>query len=248
MLKQMLVLFLIGHVLGDFYFQSDDLALAKNKSFSRLVKHSLIYLFSMGLILLPVYGFDFIKWVLVVSFIHFIIDAGMFYLKQNKIIEQINSNTLYLVDQLLHVLTLLITAVFISARAETVAYTHLFHSAMASSYINISLLLNWIAIIAIIIKPVSITINKMLAQYQPTTVKEEEKGHPGAGALIGVLERLIILIMLSQNQYGAIGFVLTAKSIARYNKITENPQFSEYYLLGTLLSMLLVIATYIILF
>lgn len=97
-------------------------------------------------------------------------------------------------------------------------------------------------------KPVSITIRKVLYRYQPTTADAEDMGHPGAGALIGILERLIILVMLAQNQYGAIGFVLTAKSIARYNKIAENPQFSEYYLLGTLLSMLLVIITYLMIF
>lgn len=247
MLKQILVLFLLGHILGDFYLQSDGLAVDKNKSFHRLVEHSLIYLLSMCLVLIPVYGFDFITWVLVISFIHFIIDAGMFYLKQKELSRRINSNTLYLVDQLIHVATLLIITLFISSSMGIIEYTRFFHLIVEKSQINVSLLLNWVTAIAIIIKPTSITINKMLAQYQPTTVTKEEIGHPGAGSLIGILERLIILMMLSQNQYGAIGFVLTAKSIARYNKITENPQFSEYYLLGTLLSMLLVIATYIML-
>lgn len=64
--------------------------------------------------------------------------------------------------------------------------------------------------------------------------------------MIGVLERCIILLMLSVGQYAAIGFVLTAKSIARYNKIGEDARFSEYYLLGTLLSTLLVIGMYLI--
>ncbi|GMA43371.1 hypothetical protein GCM10025853_08280 [Tetragenococcus halophilus subsp. halophilus DSM 20339] len=54
--------------------------------------------------------------------------------------------------------------------------------------------------------------------------------------------------MLYANQYAAIGFVLTAKSIARYNKIAEDPKFAEYYLLGTLLSSLLVIASFTIIF
>jgi hypothetical protein len=38
------------------------------------------------------------------------------------------------------------------------------------------------------------------------------------------------------NQYAAMGLVLTAKSIARYDKITKDEKFAEYYLLGTLLS------------
>ena len=43
------------------------------------------------------------------------------------------------------------------------------------------------------------------------------------------------------NQYSAIGLVLTAKSIARYDKIAKEPDFAEYYLLGTLLSTVAVI-------
>ncbi|WP_207719860.1 hypothetical protein [Clostridium algidicarnis] len=78
--------------------------------------------------------------------------------------------------------------------------------------------------------------------------EDEVGGHPNAGALIGILERCIILLLLSVGQYSAIGFVLTAKSIARYNKIADDPKFSEYYLLGTLLSTMLVIVAYLLVF
>lgn len=50
-----------------------------------------------------------------------------------------------------------------------------------------------------------------------------------------------MLIFLAMNQYTAIGFVLTAKSIARYDKITKDEKFAEYYLLGTLISTLCVV-------
>jgi len=64
------------------------------------------------------------------------------------------------------------------------------------------------------------------------------------GAIIGFLERIIIAMFLYNNQYSAIGFILTAKSIARYNKISENAEFGEYYLIGTLFSTLFVIVIY----
>ena len=54
--------------------------------------------------------------------------------------------------------------------------------------------------------------------------------------------------MLYAGQWTAIGFVLTAKSVARYNKISEDPQFAEYYLLGTLLSSLLIMVSYYLIF
>ena len=41
-------------------------------------------------------------------------------------------------------------------------------------------------------------------------------------------------------QYGAIGFVLTAKSLARFNQLNDQ-SFAEKYLVGTLLSSFLAI-------
>lgn len=48
-----------------------------------------------------------------------------------------------------------------------------------------------------------------------------------------------ILIILGQ--FAAIGLVFTAKSIARYNKISESPAFAEYYLIGSLYSIISVL-------
>lgn len=70
---------------------------------------------------------------------------------------------------------------------------------------------------------------------------EEKK----AGRYIGTLERLIMVLLISLEQYSAVGLVLTAKSIARYDKISKEQTFAEYYLLGTLLSALcaIIVAT-----
>lgn len=58
----------------------------------------------------------------------------------------------------------------------------------------------------------------------------------GSGYLIGVLERVIVLTLGLNGQMGAIGFVLTAKSLARFKQL-EVKGFAEKYLVGTLLSM-----------
>ncbi len=56
--------------------------------------------------------------------------------------------------------------------------------------------------------------------------------------MIGFLERLVIGACLLYGQFASIGLVFTAKSIARYNKISESPAFAEYYLIGSLVSIL----------
>ena len=86
-----------------------------------------------------------------------------------------------------------------------------------------------------------------MEKYKPDELTTCD-GISNAGQLIGYLERILILLFICATQYSAIGFVLTAKSIVRYDQITSNRKFSEYYLLGTLLSTLLVILFYFIIF
>ena len=57
-------------------------------------------------------------------------------------------------------------------------------------------------------------------------------------SLIGVLERIIILTLWLNGQLGAIGFVLAAKSLARFNQLSDR-NFAEKYLVGTLLSVVI---------
>lgn len=53
------------------------------------------------------------------------------------------------------------------------------------------------------------------------------------GRYIGILERAIILTLVLYGSLPAVAFVLTAKSIARFNEL-NNKDFAEYYLIGTL--------------
>lgn len=239
-------LLLIGHFLGDFYFQNNKLALSKEKNFNDLLIHSSIYGLSIFFISLPVISQGLIKWLLLIAILHFAVDWLKFYINRKFKLNVKGKTRLYFIDQLNHIIVIILIVMIIGFLPETIEYTVPVINISNKLNINIDPFIYWALAVLIIIKPFSVTIRKVLYQYQPTTVDKEEFGHPGAGSLIGILERLLILLMLSQNQYTAIGFVLTAKSIARYNKIIENPQFSEYYLLGTLLSILLVVLAYIL--
>lgn len=71
---------------------------------------------------------------------------------------------------------------------------------------------------------------------------------PGAGAIIGNMERMLSAVFLAAGQWAAIGVVFTAKSIARFKQIEKNRQFAEYYLIGTLYSILFVVLAYFLVF
>lgn len=61
------------------------------------------------------------------------------------------------------------------------------------------------------------------------------------GRVIGMLERIFINSFAISGQFAAIGFILTAKGVVRYNEF-EDRAFAEYVLIGTLLSALLAMA------
>ena len=119
--------------------------------------------------------------------------------------------------------------------------------------------LRWAAVLLLIHKPVNILIANILSGYkpdkdggadnggeadsgrEPDSEREPDRGRTiqkdkNAGRMIGTLERIIMVIFISIGQYSAVGLVLTAKSIARYDRISKDQEFAEYYLLGTLLS------------
>ena len=59
------------------------------------------------------------------------------------------------------------------------------------------------------------------------------------------MERLIILLFVIIGQYEAIGLLVAAKSILRFKEMNE-PEQSEYVLVGTLISILLALGVGII--
>ncbi|MEW6573795.1 MAG: DUF3307 domain-containing protein [Bacillota bacterium] len=72
-------------------------------------------------------------------------------------------------------------------------------------------------------------------------IKKEEASVPNIGKCIGLLERAVILVLVMYGEMTAVGFVLAAKSIARFKQLDDRA-FAEYYLVGTLLSALLAVA------
>ncbi|NLG25407.1 MAG: hypothetical protein GX558_08620 [Clostridiales bacterium] len=84
------------------------------------------------------------------------------------------------------------------------------------------------------------------AELVRRVLAEFEGGAPAqppvnAGAVIGILERLVVLTLALIGQYGVIGFVLTAKSVARFKEF-EDRDFAERYIIGTLTSVGVAIA------
>jgi hypothetical protein len=245
MLNLLGLIYLTAHLLGDYYFQSKNISEKKNKYLLYLLIHLLIYTTVVFAITLPFWSISLIVFNLIFSFIHFAIDLLKHILhKMNRSgFTDKYSAHIYVIDQALHILSIL----FISALFplnENSALFQILNFNITGVYSPT--VLKWLCLLLFIGKPANITFAKLFARHKP--VYGEVESNNKAGATIGILERLIIVTFMSIRQYSAIGLVLTAKSIARYKMISEDREFGEYYLIGTLVSVLSAVTAYLILF
>ena len=78
-----------------------------------------------------------------------------------------------------------------------------------------------------------------LMPSSPTPGDGPENGaidEPARGRFIGYLERMIVFLLVLSGEVNAIGFVLVAKGIARFQQLDDRA-FAEYFLIGTLMSI-----------
>lgn len=210
------------HALGDFYLQSDKLARNKQQQYGALVQHSLLYALSFVplLFLAPPIVFG----ILVIS--HLLIDTLKFLYQ--KFFRR--TAMLFIVDQLCHGTVL--------AAVSLVYLPHLFLAQRSEYVLRIIVLLLWVA------KPVSVMFTELFDRYRSA----QATGTEGAGKVIGYLERLILAILLIVGQYGVIGWVIAAKTFARSKQLSNSQAFSEYFLVGTLSSILATLSLYFLVF
>jgi hypothetical protein len=96
--------------------------------------------------------------------------------------------------------------------------------------------------------PLRGSINAEPAGPQPAATIAAPDQRPGlpsparVGAAIGILERILIVTFVLAGAEAAIGFVIAAKTIARFRQLDDR-DFAEYYLLGTLGSVSVAILT-----
>ena len=230
-----LILVLLGHVIGDFYAQTDTMAENKDERFGILLLHCAAYALCMGLVL--GIGIPRSKQLLFVAGLlciaHFLIDLlkHLFWRSARPGAYPRIQKHMFILDQCVHLLSLAaISWVWGSQLTSTPFLSQGFTQLPAPPVI---LLLGLLCVL----KPVGMLFEKgrILEHFKPgSTEGKGNEPEKNAGKIIGYLERIIVFFFLLYKQYTAIAFVLTAKSIARFDMDKSK---AEYYLIGTLLSV-----------
>ncbi len=227
-------LILLGHILGDFYFQTDNVADRKKRSNTWLILHCVIYSSCMLAVLLIGARYDHKTiWLwLFASFFHMAVDFfKKYYLTKIPIIGK----KPFISDQILHMALLGIT--WFALGRELHAADYILYTAKFLPEVPVLLIILGIFLIE---RPIGFLIqSNEIFDFR----KIPKSSVDGAGKTIGYLERLITFALLIFGQFGVIGFVISAKSIMRFPEISQSnekgglPVKVEYYLIGTLISM-----------
>ena len=229
------------HLLADFLFQTSTYSEKKRKILKTLLLHCFIYFIIFIAILSAIFEIKkIILFSLIISASHFFIN--LIKNKLEKIFPQRRLQILFFsFNQLLHFIVILIFYYILNLENFT---SQLYIDLKDCEYFKTFIL--YIIVFSIILDPASVLIRKLFISISPKTYSKAYSEELKAGNIIGKLERTIIAILLLNNQFGLIGFVLTAKSIARFKQM-EDKNFAEKYLIGTLTSFLIVLITVLIL-
>lgn len=226
---QVIALYIFGHVLGDFYFQPNKLTKRKSESIGYLVLHCAIYAATMCLLSIFIVGL--IK-ALIVAMVFLVTHLLIDFIKTKWDKAKGPSLGSFSLDQLAHI------AICVAV-SLVVWHGHLqIMEGLKSIYRGNSILVSQsfevIFTLLAVCRPCSIFI-KLLFKKMGKSGVEGKQEEAGVGKIIGYFERIIVAILTLWDQYTAIAFVLTAKSIARF-RLLEEKDFAEHYLVGTLAS------------
>lgn len=247
----LLLRLLVAHLLTDFVFQPTNWI--NDKKQRKIASRKLPMHIVVTTVFAYVFSGQYSNWIipLVIFVSHYTIDIIKVYLKEKFIY--------FILDQLAHVLV--IVALWVTIEDKWNNLTPWFNAlagnnnfwVLAGGYLFVSWPLGiiiglatqrWRNQIALEQEksrrdlPKGTAADNLLSYNIEDVMKEEQGlGLASAGKWIGICERMLILTFVLMQQYTAIGFLMTAKSILRFSEKEANTQLkTEYVLVGTLVS------------
>ncbi|HMP92642.1 MAG TPA: DUF3307 domain-containing protein [Phnomibacter sp.] len=225
---------LCAHLIADFILQPKAMVLHKQRLKAKswmLYAHCLIH----GLVFYLVNA-QWHQWYLAaaVAITHFFIDWWK--------TTQKYSPWLFTIDQLLHITVLVLLWLLTHHNAATL------HAWLQAKWQSPPL---WYILTGylLLMYPLSMVIGGATQKWRQEVNRNFENNQTSlaeAGKWIGIFERMLVYTFIITSQFAGIGFLITAKSILRFNDTSKGAsgrKEAEYILIGTLMSFTLAIIT-----
>ena len=223
-----LIKLILSHLLADFVLQPKKWV---NDRCSRHFFSPWLYLHALIAALLAwvFIGFQYWSFALLIFISHALIDGWKSYRPQTAMY--------FLIDQFIHLLVIaacwyyaFYTPGDIREWLQFMANNNTFWL-LATAYVFLSF-------------PTGILIGQITRKWSDQLPRSA--GLANAGKWIGIVERILILTFLLQDQYAAIGLLITAKGLLRFNEKDRQEEKTEYVLIGSLISFSISVITGII--
>jgi hypothetical protein len=215
----LLILQITAHLLADFNFQPQTWCDIKN---SKAISNVYFYHIAVVFVCSWTLSFSVFFWwaALLIAVVHFLLDVIKSYLFRKGIREIY----LFFMDQILH-LAIIAAVVYLFSKKGLIQFP--FFVTLNTAFILFAVIASS--------KFSNIFIKKyMEANDIISSIQKNSNNLLKAGRLIGFLERVLSFILISFDQFAAVGFIIAAKSILRF-KDTDTAK-TEYLLIGSLLS------------
>ncbi|MCL7987194.1 DUF3307 domain-containing protein [Sphingobacterium sp. lm-10] len=224
MMLTVLLQFLIAHVLGDFVLQPKSLVEKRKLHIKYLLLHVAVH----ALMLLVIFSQSLNAYWHGIVFIlatHLGIDSLKIWYEHKWPTKPFRA---FVVDQLLHLLMIGLVTIYY--------YPDYFQQLVLWSPVNLLYILTFLVLVFVTPIIMRVFFSKW-DQEQAFTGKKTDT-LLDAGLVIGILERLMVVLFIQLNFLPGIGFLIAAKSIFRFGDLTnaKNTKFTEYILVGTFLS------------
>lgn len=216
---------ILSHLISDFILQPKSWVndrTAKHFASAKLYLHGLV----TALLAWVMIGWQYWLVAIVILVTHILIDGWKSYQKPTVLY--------FLTDQLLHLLVIIGCwyGSFVNWQ-QVIRAMQLLNEQPAF----------WKTITAFVFltTPTGILIGQFTSSWRNKIADAESLAN--AGKWIGIIERIVILIFVMQGQYSAIGLLIAAKGIIRFNERDRPEIKTEYLVVGTLMSIGIAIVT-----
>ena len=217
-----LIKLILAHLLTDFVLQPTSWIESRSKKHFGSV-HLYLHGLVTALVALLFIGIHYWWVALVILITHIAIDGWKSY--------RPNETKYFLIDQCLHLAVIFVCWYIIFLNVDDVV--------SAWDLINTKSILIYVTAYVFVSFPASILIGQLTKKWRDQIPDAPTLGN--AGKWIGIIERVIILTLVFNHQYAAMGLLITAKSLLRFSEANRAEIKTEYLLIGTLISITLAI-------
>ena len=243
----LVILLFTGHVLGDFLLQTRRMVQKKGRP-GVLALHSAMVLFAHGLAVLPFVRqtpgdvLAALTLLMLLALLHAFVDRVKIRAREQRGADSVR---LFIADQAAH--AGVIVAVWVLwQRWPGIAFEPV--PGPGSNGLGLVAASALVATAYVLNGSCAATLIKLFLDRFPVGGQTQTAGGPleidfrDMGRTIGILERMLLLSFILLGQWQAVGWIFAGKTVARFREL-DNRNFSEYYLIGTLSSLLFAAAT-----